>query len=248
MRPRWRWTVLALALPALLAAAQDVVLTPGLVNLEFRFANSNQAVIDYLTAHTVRSISWAVSELPVRMFRPGEGQPAARTTTSSALCRPRPRPRPSPGRRSPRPARPSWSRSTTWPSPTAPPIDSEPRTRSLPRLEAAARCFPQETHPGGTACNLSECAALLQLRLSLKDDYPVPGGHADIDGLDEQVPIVCSGGVDVEEAAYSSQFVRQASASATFDLATLRGGAASCRSSCVATARGFGSASPAGRE
>jgi hypothetical protein len=225
MRPRWRWTlVLALALVAVPAAAQDVILTPGLVNLEFRFANSNQQVINYLAANPVRSISWPVEELPVRMFRPGEGQPAARTDYN-------------PGSSPPAASATAVARPDVAPTGSSFLVEVDDlalaggaayRFGTSNAIAPAARLcgpvFPQETHPAGTACNLSECAALLQVRISLKDDRPVPGGHADIDGLDGLVPIECGVRVDVEEAAYSGLFADQASSNATFDLATLRGG------------------------
>jgi hypothetical protein len=223
MLPRWRWTlaiILTLLASRAPAQGQEIILTPGLANLEFRFSNSSPEVIDYLTAHPV----WADSRLAVRMFNPGEDQPAAETTYIPGSL-------------------PSAASATAVARPAVAPAGSTflveldhlilgpgitYRFGTASPVAAAARpcgpVFPRETHPAGTTCQLSECAALVRLRVSLEDQIPDPAAHADLDGLDESIPIFCSATVHVEEVAYSGRFVPQATANnLTFELAVLSG-------------------------
>jgi hypothetical protein len=221
---RWALALLLVALPASVRAQDpEIVLTPGLAHLELRFGNSNQAVIDYLTANPVRTRSWPPDELPVRLFNPGQGQPTARTdyvpgsvppaASATAIARP-----------DVSPAGSSFlievdhlvlGSGATYRFGTSNAI--------APSAHICGPVSPQEAQPAGTTCPLSECAALLELHIILEDEGPDPAGHPDLAGLDRQAPVYCGAQVYVEEAAYSQVFVAQATSSATFDIDTLSG-------------------------
>lgn len=210
---------LVLVFSAVTASAQEVVTTPGQANLEIKLTNSTAEILAYLAAYPVQAITWEDDELPVRLYRLGESDPAAMA---------------------------EYEVGTTQPDPLAtkvvmPDVPAEGSTFLVEVEElylsggalyrvgtdnaaSAARilCGPVmrvADDPGGLDCEISECAALVNLQVSLA------GVDADLDALDETLPVRCSATAWVEELFMTGSFNLQArSAWYGFDLDELRDG------------------------
>lgn len=211
--------VLVLSLTCLGAFAQEVVTTPGQANLEIKLTNSEPEIVTFLSDHPVQTVWWPDEELPIRLYRLGESETAAMAAYEPSATHPDPL-------------------ATKVMLPDVPPtgmtflvevekllFQGGAQYRVGTETAAAAArimCGPvlQLADDGdGLDCEVSECAALLKLNVS------ITGDAADLDGLDNTIPMQCSAVASVEELFSSGQFTRQArSDNVTFDVDTLRDG------------------------
>jgi hypothetical protein len=216
------WTRIVAAIASLAVAAvvraDDVTVNPGQVNLSIRFENSASEVLDYLDAHPVVELPWSPNELPVRLTKPGAAMPA-----SAAVY--------APGTVPPEPS----ATATLLADVSAEGTNFRAVVDSLvlhgdatyrfgalsafsPALTTCGPVLPLTDVPGGFDCEVSECAALLNLNITLV------GADMDLGALDESLQATCHVEALVEEVPFSGNFVGQAELSASVGVDALKEG------------------------